>query len=285
MLRTALSEPYAFQSIFQSFLLQRSSFLVLKIAGGTYPFSVPLRHLLSSLSASHLDRTRLAKAGSQDSVTFWEKRSRLDPLRKHVSLWTHPCSSLADGEALDGGLLLGEAEGGGIGLLHVLGLLVAVELDVAVGGEVGADATVGTVGSTATGDGTLHDNVVDHAVVNVELGSLSVGSEVDEELADALDGLLGPATLSVLELLGLGVTANATSVPSEGDDLFVLETVVHVCDGSLQLHALGGAGHFVSVLVMCAQVGDPALSRCKNEGKTEGQQTVARECDARGRNE
>jgi len=40
--------------------------------------------------------------------------------------------SFADSEALAGGLLLGEAEGGSVGLLDVLGLLIAVELNVAV---------------------------------------------------------------------------------------------------------------------------------------------------------
>ncbi len=185
-------------------------------------------------------------------------------------------SSLANCKALDGGLLLGETEGGGIGLLDVLGLLVAVELDVAVRGEVGADATVSTVGSTAASNGALHNDVVDNAVVDVELGSLSVGLQVDEELADALKRLLGPATLSVLELLDLSVAADTTGVPSEGDDLFVLKAVFHVLDGSLQLHALGGASHFVSVLVMCAQVGDPALSRC--EKRREQGQRMHTEC-------
>lgn len=60
------------------------------------------------------------------------------------------CSSLADGEALDGGLLLGETEGRGIGLLNVLRLLHTVEFNMAVAGEVWADATVRAVGATAS---------------------------------------------------------------------------------------------------------------------------------------
>ena len=95
--------------------------------------------------------------------------------------------SLADGEALNGSLLLGETEGGGISLLHVLGLLNAHELDVAVGGQVGADTTVGTVSATTARDGSLHDDVVDHAVIDVELSLLGVGLEVDEELSDGLN--------------------------------------------------------------------------------------------------
>ena len=169
--------------------------------------------------------------------------------------------SLADGEALDGGLFLGHAEGGLVSLGDLLGLLDAVELDVAVGGEVGADTTVGTVGSSAAGDGALDDDVVDHARVDVELGSLSVGLKVEEELAHGLDGLLGPPTLRVLEFLGLAGAADATAVSAEGDHLLVLEDVIHVRDGPLQLHALRGAGHLISVLVVGTQVRNSALSR------------------------
>ena len=88
---------------------------------------------------------------------------------------------------MDGGLFLGHAESGFVSLGDLLGLLGAVELDVAVRGEVWADTTVGTVGSSASGDGALDNDMVDHASVNVELGSLSVGLEVEEQLANGLD--------------------------------------------------------------------------------------------------
>ena len=120
---------------------------------------------------------------------------------------------------------------------------------------------MGSVCSSAAGDGSLHDGVVDEAVISVQLLSLSVGLEVDEELSDALDGLLGPATLGVLEGLSLSVTADTTGVPSERNNLGVLENVLHVLDGSVELHALGGASDFVSVLVVSAQVANSALSR------------------------
>ena len=131
----------------------------------------------------------------------------------------------------------------------------------AVAGEVGADTTVGTVGSSAAGDGALDNDVVDDTIVDVELGSLSVGLEVDEKLANGLEGLLGPSTLSVLPLLALSVAADTSDIPTERNNLLVLKTVLHILDGSLKLHALGGAGHFVSVLVVGTQVRDPALSR------------------------
>ena len=87
-----------------------------------------------------------------------------------------------------------------------------MEFDVTVAGEVGADTTVGTVGSSAARNGALDNDVVDNASVNIELGSLSVSLEVDKELAAGLEGLLGPSTLGVLEFVRLRGAANATTV-------------------------------------------------------------------------
>lgn len=130
-----------------------------------------------------------------------------------------------------------------------------------VAGEVGADTTVGTVGSSAARNGALDNNVVDNASVNIKLGSLSVSLEVDKELAAGLEGLLGPSTLGVLEFLGLSVSSDTSCVPTERNNLLVLKTVLHVLDGSLKLHALGGTSTLISVLVVGTQVRDPALSR------------------------
>ena len=168
-------------------------------------------------------------------------------------------------------MLLGEAESGCVSLLDVLGDLDAVELNVAVAGEVGADATVGTVGSAAARDGSLNNDVADNAVVNVQLLRLSVGTEVDQKLTNALDGLLGPATLASLESLALSVTADTTVVASERNDLSVLENVVHVLDRLLQFPALDAASHIVSVLVVGAKVTNSALRRYKNEKRTESE--------------
>ena len=197
--------------------------------------------------------TRTVRAGTHAS----------SPGRLHLRQ-NRDCS-LADGETLNGGLFLGEAVGDLITLLDLLGLLDAVELDVAVGGKVGADTTVGTVGTTTAIDGALNDDVVDDASVDIELGGLSVGLEVGEELTDALEGLLGPSTLGVLESLGLSVTADTTGVASEGDDLSVLETGLQVLDSLLQGPALHRAGDFVSGLVVSAKIGNSALSRYRRK--------------------
>jgi len=124
---------------------------------------------------------------------------------------------------------------------------------------------VGSVCSSAAGDGSLHDGVVDEAVISVQLLSLSVGLEVDEELSDALDGLLGPATLGLLEDLSLGSASDTTVVASEGNNLLVIKHIVHVGDGLVQGETLHGASYVISVLVVGTQVTNSALCRYQKE--------------------
>ena len=97
-----------------------------------------------------------------------------------------------DGEA-SSSQLLGELGHGFLSLSDLGSLLGAVELDVAVRGEVGGDTTVGTVGSAATLLGALNSDVGDNALLDVKGLGLAVGLEVDEEEADSLAGLLGPS--------------------------------------------------------------------------------------------
>lgn len=189
--------------------------------------------------------------------------SPLVGLPRQWRLAVHSCSCLSDGKSLGGGLSGGELGGSLVGLLDITGLLNAVELDVAVGGQVGADATVGSVSSTAAGDGALGHGVGDHALVGVELLAFGVGLEVDQELTDDLDGLLGPSTGLVLELLEHGVSADGSAEPSEWNNLFVLEDILQVSDGLLQGPALDGAGDFVSVLEVSSKVSNLALSGCR----------------------
>lgn len=119
---------------------------------------------------------------------------------------------------------------------------------------------MGSVGSSTAANSALNDNVVDNASINVKFAGLSVCLKVDEEFTDSLERLLGPSSLGVLVDLALSVTSNTTGVPSEGNNLFVLKTVVHVVNGSVQLHALASTSDFVCVLIMSSQVGDSALS-------------------------
>jgi hypothetical protein len=68
-----------------------------------------------------------------------------------------------------------------------------VELDVGVGGKVGCDTTVGTVGSATALLSALNNYVCNNALVDVETLSLTVGLQVKEELTNGLNGLFGPS--------------------------------------------------------------------------------------------
>lgn len=169
-------------------------------------------------------------------------------------------SSLSDGKTLTGGLFLGETEGRLVGLNHLAALFKAVELNVTVGAQVGRNATVGSVGTSAALNGSLDDNVVDHALVRVKLVSFSVGLEVDDEFANDLHGLLGPSSLASLELFALSMSAHTSCELSEWNNLFVLQHVVEVNQGGLKVEALHSAGRLISVLKVSSQIRGSALS-------------------------
>ena len=129
----------------------------------------------------------------------------------------------------------------------------------AVGREVRADATVGSVGSSASLNGSLDDDVVDDASVGVESLGLCVGFEVDEELLDGLASLFWPAAEWQSVDLSLGCSSNASRVLSEWNDCGVSNNSVHVLDGCVELHALAETSNFIAILVMRSQVRDSAL--------------------------
>ena len=80
--------------------------------------------------------------------------------------------------------LLGELKSGLLGLGNSVIPLGGVELDVAVGREVGGNTTVGAVGSSTALLSALADGVGDNALVGVEALGLAVGLQVLEELTD-----------------------------------------------------------------------------------------------------
>jgi len=130
--------------------------------------------------------------------------------------------------------------------------LSGVEFDVAVGGKVGGDTTVGTVGSSTTLLSALADGVGDNALVSVESLGLAVGNQVVEELTDGLDGLLGPSSGVGALVLALGVSLG--QMLSEADNSLVLGNALEVLDGLLDAHVLDGEDDVVSVLEMSTEV-------------------------------
>jgi len=132
---------------------------------------------------------------------------------------------------------------------------------VAVGCDVGRNATVGAVGAPAALDGTLNDNVVDGAAIKVESLDFGVGAQVGEQGEDGRDRLGGPPTEGgVLVVLQLRVATNTTSEAGVWDNLLLLSAVLEVCDSGIDHSSLHCLGDVVGVLEMNAEVGDLALS-------------------------
>jgi len=140
-----------------------------------------------------------------------------------------------------------------------------VELDVAVGGKVRRDSTVGSVGSSSSTDGSLSADVRDLAFLNIETLGLSVRLEVDEESLNVLDGLGWESTVVMVDILAHSVSTWTTGESSEWNDSFVLSDLIHVLDGLDEVHASASSGSLIGVLEMCSQVIDLAFSGYKNK--------------------
>ena len=168
--------------------------------------------------------------------------------------------SLSDGESLLGSLLLGESD-----LLLVLsgngsGLLGNLELNVAVGGKVGGDSSVGSVSSSSSVHGSLGGNVGNLALLDIKTLGLGVGLKVVQERNDVVDGLLGPSSVVVSEVLAHGLSSGTSSVSSEGDDGGMVQASLHVLNGFKEVKSPAGSGSLVGVLVVGSQVIDSARS-------------------------
>ncbi len=83
-------------------------------------------------------------------------------------------------------MLLGQSGNRLVSLGDLGAHLGAVELDVAVRRDVRRDATVGTVGSSATSDGALHRDVGDHALLGVKTLGLGVALQIQQKLANSV---------------------------------------------------------------------------------------------------
>jgi hypothetical protein len=173
--------------------------------------------------------------------------------------------SFSNGESLSSGLLLGDSCDGLVGLCDWSASLEAVELNMAVRGEVWGDTSMSTVGSSAAGDGALDNDVVDHALLRVESLGLSVGSQVDEEFTDGLGRLLWPSTGGSLVNLDLSVSSDAASELSERNNLFVSKHSLHVLDSSWDFHSLDESCCFVRVLEVSSEISDLAFRGCREK--------------------
>lgn len=66
-------------------------------------------------------------------------------------------------------------------------------------------------------------------------------------------------------VLAHSLATDTSGINSERNDALVGKHVLHVLDGLQQVKSLAGSGSLISVLVVCSQVIDSALGRCKQK--------------------
>ena len=149
----------------------------------------------------------------------------------------------------------------GLGLLYVLFFLLEDHLHVAGDTHEGVDTTVGSVSSTSTLLGGVALNVLDDQELRVQVLEFTVRLGVLQELKENASTLLGPATLSMLEGLGLG-SSSATRVESvERNTLLLLNDISEISLSISELSALQSAACLVGVLEVDTQVNSHSLAR------------------------
>jgi hypothetical protein len=115
-------------------------------------------------------------------------------------------------------------------------LLLGEDLDMARRVHVGVDSTMSSVSSSSALLSGVALNVGKDKLISVEALGFGVTNAVLEDLDNNLGGLNRPATLSVLELLSLGSSANTTIESSEGNTSVLLD------DGMEVLHSIPHSG-------------------------------------------
>ena len=161
---------------------------------------------------------------------------------------------------MSGGLFLGQLDGSLILTGDLIRVLSAVELDVAVGGKVRRDATVGSVGSSAAVDSSLHADMGDFALLEVKHLALAVRLEVLEKADNSLAGLLWESAAVVVSVvLANGLSSRTASVASERNDGLVLDNTLKVLNSLGKVEASKGTSSLIGVLVVHSQVVYSAL--------------------------
>ena len=120
---------------------------------------------------------------------------------------------------------------------------------------------MGSVGSSSSTDSSLGNDMSDDALFWVKRLSSGIGLEVVQEVEHMIDGLLGPSTIVMANILAHSLTADTSGVNSEWNDALVGKNVLHVLDRLQQVESFAGSSSLISVLVVCSQVIDSALGR------------------------
>ncbi len=143
---------------------------------------------------------------------------------------------------------------GGLGSSDGLLLLFSEHLDVARSVHVWSDSTVSSVGSASTTLSLVALHVSENKLIDVERLDLGVGNEVLQKTNDNLGGLLRPAALSVLELLGLSGSSNTSVESTEWNASLLLDNSVQVLNSISHSGSSNGGAHLEGILEVNADV-------------------------------
>ena len=113
---------------------------------------------------------------------------------------------------------------------------------------------MGSVGPSSATDSSLGGDMSDGAFFWVKRLSLSVGLQILEEAKNVLARFLWESTIVMTNILAHGVSSGTTSVPSERNDVLLLENTLDVFDGLDEVHATKSTGSLISVLVVSSEV-------------------------------
>mmetsp|Transcript_2947 Transcript_2947/g.5983 ORF Transcript_2947/g.5983 Transcript_2947/m.5983 type:complete len:202 (+) Transcript_2947:347-952(+) len=167
-------------------------------------------------------------------------------------------------EALLGELFLGLPHNPSIfiRLLNVLLLLGKHNLHVARAGHVSVDTTVRAVRPTASVLRLVNLDVSNVKVLLVQGLDLSVALSVGQDVQKVPHGLLGkPArSIMVVQLAQVGASCRATEA-AERDHILLLQNLVKIIAGAIQLHPLDRHSSLPHVLERGAEIGGTGLGR------------------------
>ncbi|GMR53624.1 hypothetical protein PMAYCL1PPCAC_23819, partial [Pristionchus mayeri] len=142
-------------------------------------------------------------------------------------------------------------------------LLGENNLHVARRRHIGVDTSVSTVRASAHLCSTLHLDVVNDQMIDIESLIFGVALSVSEQLKNIIAGLHRPPSLSGLECLALSLSANSTLEFAERDDLFLLHHIGEVTLSALERHSSDGRSNLTGVLEVNTEIRPLGLARLR----------------------
>jgi hypothetical protein len=124
-----------------------------------------------------------------------------------------------------------------------------------VGAQKWVDSPVSPVRPSTSLCCLVHLDMADIELLEVKPLDVSIALTVRKKVTDELDRLCGPTTLSRAELFGLGLSRDTSCMLSIRDTALLIEYILHVLFGKLQIHAADRCCGLISVLEVHSEVG------------------------------